>query len=297
MLVNKSAPPKFQSGLDHSSNVFRDKFKSLTDEEWEHVICRSISEPTIDGVEFPRFPEDAMQLRIHGHWGQASIREAMAFYRYVKGKSYITGRRSADDNFLDFGSGWGRITRTYLRDFDLKRIYGFEPNLTFCATARVLNPYVCFMNGGFLPDGTLPENRFDLVVGWSIFSHLSPRSASEWLMELARTTRKGAHVVLTTWGRRFLNRLIVEGEKAKAGDDIDWYSQICIKASADLSSDLKAYDEGEFVWLKSGSDLYGEAFLGEIALQRLLADYQIPFALVEFDCTSLSQDAFVLVRQ
>lgn len=296
MAINKEAPPKFQTDLDHSRNVFRDKFKSLSIDEWERLIVKSISQATIEGVEFPRFPEDALQLRIHGHWGEASVKEAMAFYRFVKCRPYIFEQMPPDGSFLDFGSGWGRITRTYLRDFDLKRIFGFEPNLTFCATARVLNPYACFMNGSYLPDGTLPQSRFNLVVGWSIFSHLSPRSAGEWLEELARATRPGAHIVMTTWGRRFLDRLIQENRRAQEGYDIDWYSQICIKASNSLTDDLRAYEEGEFVWLKSGSELYGEAFLGPEALQRLLDANRIPFDLVEFDDTSLAQDAFVLLR-
>ena len=298
LLTRTVAPLTFRSIFDKSANVFRDKFRNLTDDEWEATLSRSISEGTIEGVEFPKFPEESLQLRIHGHWGAESIQEAMSFYKFTKSRNYILCNLPSDASFLDFGSGWGRITRTYLRDFDLKRIFGFDPNLTYCATARMLNPYICFMNGDYLPDGTLPDKRFNLVVGWSVFSHLPPCSATEWLKEMARITRPGGHIVMTTWGLRFLNRLFNDQKAMKNGAEIHWYSKICIEGGGDIGKCIDAYSKGEFVWFtESGSDLYGQAFLGENALKRLLAEHRIPLDLVEFDTTSLGQDVFVLTRR
>ena len=172
----------------------------------------------------------------------------MSFYKFTKSRNYIQCNLPPDANFLDFGSGWGRITRTYLRDFDLKRIFGFEPNLTYCANARMLNPYICFMNGDYLPDGTLPDKRFNVVVGWSVFSHLPPRSATEWLKEMARITLPAGHIVMTTWGLRFLNRLIDDQKAMENGAEIHWYSKICIEAIGDIGKCIDAYSQGEFVW-------------------------------------------------
>ena len=56
MLTRTVAPLTFRSIFDKSANVFRDKFQNLTDDEWEATLSRSISEGTIEGVEFPKFP-------------------------------------------------------------------------------------------------------------------------------------------------------------------------------------------------------------------------------------------------
>ncbi len=101
-------------------------------------------------------------------------------------------------------------------------------NLFLCALSRILNPYVTFFSGAFVPTDSLPYQFFDLVVGWSIFSHLSPSSASLWLREAARIIVPGGCCVFTTWGDRFLRRLKNESVAREAGKEIHWYSSVCL---------------------------------------------------------------------
>jgi hypothetical protein len=42
--------------------------------------------------------------------------------------------------------------------------------------------------------------------------------------------------------------------------------------------------------------LYGEAYLGPEPLQRLISDHLLPLEVVEFDNSTLTQDAFILRR-
>ncbi len=143
-----------------------------------------------------------------------------------------------------------------MRDFPLRNIVGYEPSNRFCSVARANNPFISFLSGGYLPTGILPAERFDLVVGWSVFSHLSPKSAAAWLAELQRVTTSGGAIVLTTWGRRFLERLAREKAQLDAGGEIHWYSKVCIDASGDLDARMAEYDRGESSGLRAASLIF-----------------------------------------
>lgn len=278
-------------------NLFREKFGHLTDLEWSRLLVRSIDEPVIEDVQFPAFPDEELQNHMHGGSGTGALVEASDFFRFVKENTYQTPANAAGKRLLDFGSGWGRIVRPFMRDFEFSNLYGFEPDFLFCALARTLNPYVTFFSGTFVPTGNLPEQFFHLVASWSVFSHLSQTAAVLWLKELARVVVPGGSCVVTTWGDRFLKRLQADAVQQSAGQEIHWYSSVCLAAAGSIEERLADYDRGEFVWFTSGqSAAYGEAFVSETALVRLISQYRLPFALSLADKTTLAQDAFLLTR-
>lgn len=286
-------------------NVFRKTFGSLSDEAWCQLLVRSITEPVIDEVQFPLFPDNELQDRVHGSHGAQALAEATTFFKFVKANTYQTSANAVGKRLLDFGCGWGRIVRPFLRDFEFADLYAFEPDFVLVAVARTLNPYVTFLPGAFLrnwsmayePNRNLPEQFFDLMIGWSIFSHLSPEFAARWLTEAARVVVPGGSCVFTTWGDRFLRRLKADAAEQAAGKEINWYHALCIASGGSIDQLLADYERGEFVWftgLKSTS--YGEAFVSETALKNLIAQHDLPFRIKAFDKVTLAQDAFVLER-
>jgi len=48
-----------------------------------------------------------------------------------------------------------------------------------------------------LPPTTLAPDSFDVIVGHSVFSHLSVEAQDRWLEELARLARPGGHVAVS----------------------------------------------------------------------------------------------------
>ena len=286
-------------------NVFRKKFGSLSDDAWCQLLERSIAEPVIDEVQFPLFPDNELQDRVHGSHGASSLAEAAAFFKFIKANTYQTSANALGKRLLDFGCGWGRIVRPFMRDFEFADLYAFEPDFVLVAVARSLNPYVTFLPGAFLrnwsmayePSRNLPEQFFDLMIGWSIFSHLAPEFAARWLTEAARVVVPGGSCVFTTWGDRFLRRLKVDAAAQAAGKEINWYHALCIASGGSIDQLLADYERGEFVWFTGlKSESYGEAFVSETALKNLIAQHNLPYRIKVFDKETLAQDAFVLER-
>jgi SAM-dependent methyltransferase len=284
--------PELRDGV----NLFAKRFGDLDDEAWLELLKRSVEEPVIEGVEFPGFPEEELQSLIHGGFGQQAMLEAWTFYRFCRDQTYGSAAGAAGLRLLDFGAGWGRISRPFMRDFGPADLFGYEPNLLFCSIARALNPNACFLHGPNMPDRSLPEAWFDVVVGYSVFSHLPRHPTGAWLAELNRCLRPGGWCVLTTWGRRFLERLEADEARMRRGEEIEWHPRIVIEAAGDVRARLSEYDAGEFVFLGDESKLYGDAAISEPALRGVLEEEGLDLELRHFDTASLTQDAFVLRR-
>lgn len=288
----------FDQRLGQSNNLFSDVFGTLSPEEWSRTLVTSINTPTIDGVEFPSFPPEAMQSQLTGSSGEAGLRDAALLYQFLCERN-LTGPNApwfATGHMLDFGAGWGRILRMFMRDFPLRNIIGFEPNGTFCAVARAHNPFVSFVSGEYSPPTPFNNQQFNLITGFSIFSHLSERAARSWLREFERLLAPNGAAVMTTWGLRFLERLMREQKLLEQGEDIHWYSRGCLKGAGDLNQRIRDYHAGSFVWFDTHSKDYGEAFLGEQQLKFLIKDQELALEVELFDSESLSQDIFILRR-
>lgn len=277
-------------------NIFRETFGSRSDAEWLAILQRSVREPVIEDIGFPRFPDPKLQSIIHGNDSEQAIQEAFRFYSFIRSQLGDRLKLGPGERMLDFGSGWGRMLRPFMRHFDLADIYGFEPTRMFCTVARELNPYVCFLGGEYLPNRRIPRDAFDLIIGYSVFSHLSPHAASLWLREVAELLRPGGFAVFTTWGERFLTHLVAEKARLEAGAKIHWYHELNLQRFGDVEGMVKRCRAGQFVWVDVGDPMFGEAFLGPAPLRALISENLLPLEIVTFDARSLPQDAFILRR-
>lgn len=273
-------------------NPFRDAYADRPDEAWAAALLRSVDEAIVDGLAFPPYPDPAIQDGMHGNHGRIAIDEAQAFHRFIRAHG-----AAAPGRLLDFGCGWGRCLRPFMRDFPLEHLWGFEPHAPSAALARTLNPFVTVLSGSAVPEGQIPGCFFQTAIAWSVFSHLSPTSAASWLRDLARAIVPGGTLVFTTWGERFLRRLEQEAMERSKGRDIHWYSAVCLDVAGPIATRLAEFGRGEFVWFTSGlSTLYGEAFMSKAALVRLIRRDRLPFTIEVADTSSLSQDVFILRR-
>lgn len=124
-----------------SSRAIFDKFSPVKDDEWLASLAESVENPIVQGISMPSFPAPETQSAIHGHSGIHSLRETYRFYSEIKAYARFAGRpMTPERTLLDFGSGWGRIARFFMKDILPENLFGAEPHPERVVIARACNP-------------------------------------------------------------------------------------------------------------------------------------------------------------
>lgn len=211
----------------------------MDDPAWYERMVRSIDDPSLG---LPGFPSRYQQEVFVGKSNEAALEEAFSFYQQVKAGSCPLRR---DSTVLDFGVGWGRIIRFFLKDVDPAHLYGVDVDndiLDVARSTRVPGNLVLIRPNAPLGFG---EGCFDVIYAFSVFSHLSEPSAKFWLAELMRVLKPGGTLVMTTTTDRFLE--LCEACSYKLADR-NQYEEDYAKMFADPVDARRRYAAGEHVY-------------------------------------------------
>jgi 2-polyprenyl-3-methyl-5-hydroxy-6-metoxy-1,4-benzoquinol methylase len=119
--------------------TFRDSVQNLNDEEFLQLILRSVTQTIIQALEMPGFPTDEIQRQFVGSTRDQALREGYNFYQCIKEYSNWLGVSFGDGTqVLDFGCGWGRISRFFFKDIYSANFYGVDVDskmISFCMSA------------------------------------------------------------------------------------------------------------------------------------------------------------------
>ena len=111
-------------------------------------------------------------------------------------------------DILDFGCGPGRIIRHLSTIAHGSTIRGCDTDPDAVAWASSGLPFADFDHTNALPPLPYAANTFDLVIGYSVFTHLSEEFQDAWLAELARITTDDAVILLTVNGLHGFDELV-----------------------------------------------------------------------------------------
>ena len=262
-------------------------------DDWFELIGQSYLKPPVNynGTKLPAFPSDNIQTNTTGQSGIDTLREAFIFYKDCI-KNFKELDKPVEDNnrILDFGVGWGRIARFFLRELPLSNIHGIDVTPEFSAICRETFESENFFTCQPQPPTNLTDNHYDFIVGYSVFSHLSEDTCMAWMKEFERILKPGGIVAITTRGRPFFDfceslkerktvtKLFLEkffGEKKPTG-----YLEALGKLFKNFDEARANYDRGEFVHsniqgVGGGGALnttfYGETFIPESYARRAYA--------------------------
>jgi len=265
--------------------LWRDK-TTIQRDEWFELVAESYKRPPVSykKMVLPDFPPDSIQINTTGQAGVDTLKEAFVFYQDCTETFAALGRPiSIENKLLDFGVGWGRIARFFLRELPLSNVYGVDVMSEFVDICKkTFNSDNFFVTTPF-PPTTLLDNSFDYVVGYSVFSHLSEKACKEWMQEFHRITKPGALIAVTTRGRPFFDYC-----ESLKGKGFGGYSDALSVMFADFSEARNQYDRGEFVHSNASgvtgggamtSEFYGETFIPE---QYAKNSYSDMFTLERF---------------
>lgn len=240
------------------------------------------------GIPLPSLPSDDVQMRYTARIGRQNLQQAFNFYRYVCSICKLSSIN--EPRILDFGGGWGRISRFFLRDTKPEHIY-----IVDCLSDAIYrlnatgNPCKILQNGPLPPIVGL-NTKFDLICAFSVFSHLSEPFLRAWLTYLMDCLRPQGHLVITTRGRQFIDQL---EQVYREPFSLHSYLREKLPSPAEVR---KRYLKGEFQFYPTGggeelaSDFYGEALI-----PREYFEINYPSALVDFTEEVLDVDQAVVV--
>ena len=239
-------------------------------DKWFDKVCESYLSPPVfyNGQQLPGFPSDQLQANTTGQSGVKTLKEAFIFSEDCQAAFAEIGRPIGPERkLLDFGVGWGRIARFFLNEIPVSNLSGVDVTGDFIEICRETYQSENFFKCNPFPPCDLPDNEFDYITGYSVFSHLSEEACKAWMSEFNRLLLPGGIVAVTTRGRPFFDFC-----ENLVGLGHDGYLGGLSRMFDDFSDARAKYDQGQFVHSNSpgvngGGEMngtfYGETFIPE----------------------------------
>jgi SAM-dependent methyltransferase len=256
--------------------------------------CRII--PGLTTV-LPALPDKNLQLSTGPDTGNACVERGFKEYTLFK-RIFETnnGALARCEAILDFGCGWGRLIRYFLKDVEPSRLCGIDPWGPGIEAARQTNKWCHFELSHATPPTSLPPDKFDLVYSYSVFSHLSEQVHLDWLLELKRILKPGGILIATTFPRdQILSYERLRKEGIPAHDQfLNDYFKIYVRLFQNPEKWLADYDAGQFCYEDFGRG-DGDAVIPKA---YVLAHWTKHFSFVDFiDDRNLCAQNVIVVKK
>ncbi len=247
--------------------------------------------------DLPKLPPDQLQANFVGSSGDYALREAFQFYQVIKQGCRDHGRPlTRESRILDFGCGWGRITRFFLKDVPGDHVVGIDVDPDIIEVCRSTVGAGRFQAIDAQPPTNLPDESFDVIFAYSVFSHLAEPTHQAWITEFARLLRSGGLLFATTRKRSFIDYCNGLTEEQMVGKP--WVRSLG-EAFRPREAVLARFDADELVYSGTGgggprdASFYGETAFSEGYARRTWAPR---LQVVSYDAKNLDQ-ALIIGRK
>ena len=201
-------------------------------------------------------PSEDIQARFAGGRGEALLPRACSFVNYLQAALHKFGV-DRSPKILDYGCGWGRLTRFLPALTASPNIFAVDPNsdvLTHLAGAK-FRANVKHVDQ--VPDALPFREHFDLCFLFSIFTHLPPLVIGSIVSVLREYMNPGSLVVCTIRPKAFWPYYL--------GDSKTTVEEL-----------TSAHDDNGFAFLPQGDNqLYGDVSYSDEFIQELLNGFTL----------------------
>jgi 2-polyprenyl-3-methyl-5-hydroxy-6-metoxy-1,4-benzoquinol methylase len=286
------------------------KYHTISDQRWLELLtgpkpaknwlrqqAKRWLQPQPYDSALPKFPDEQLQKQFVGSSRAAALREGFQFYQIIKQNCiHFSYPILPTRKILDFGCGWGRVTRFFLKDLQSENLLGVDVDPEIIQVCKdtiqegqydVIPPY---------PPTNFAERSFDVIVAYSVFSHLAEEVHLLWVREFVRMLQPGGLIFITTQKRSFIeycNNLTPEQIVTP------WHKTLT-QAFRPLDRALAQYDRGELVYSPTGGGGVRDAsFYGEAAFSQGYVQQHWPpeLELRVFDDTTLPQALIIAQKR
>lgn len=212
-------------------------------------------------VTVPENPPEATQMKFVGLSYESAYAEAETFVKVTDEFAAKHGRGgfASLDRIVDFGSGWGRITRTLLTKVAAPRVHALDVDEQMTALINLTLPGVNALSIAPDPPTVIGEAAIDALIAFSVFSHLSGPSHEAWASEFGRIIRPGGVVAITVLDQAFFGQ-VGGAQAAVAAGNADEFAKNLAEVFPDLAAAQAGFDAGEIQYTGSGG---GEVRTGD----------------------------------
>lgn len=285
--------------MNNRFSLLPESITGLSDDAWYKLLLESINQKEISGVEFPDFPPPEIQARFVGSSFQQALEEAYYFYCFVKKQLYsLKAPLKPETRFLDFGCGWGRFMRFFWKDIAPQNLYGVDAMplaIETCRSTGVQGNLDLIEPIGKLP---YPDKVFDVIIAYSVFTHLPETLNLHWMQELVRVSKPGCIFCLTLEPRGFIDKI----SHVPVDTENEWL--ISLSRFASKAGDLhKKYDRGEMIYLPTGGgdnltpDVYGDAIVPLAFIRRYWSNFYTIKNYIDYPSSSWRQANLVVQKK
>jgi SAM-dependent methyltransferase len=154
-----------------------DAFAALEADVWAALLTQEYRLYANIRAALPDVPDPALQATWNGASGAALAAQSVIFYERVRDLYGRHGARTlAASRVLDFGCGWGRLTRFFARDVGVGNLCGCDPVSAILDVSRACRVPAELAQSDFVPERLPFSGSFDLIYAFSVFTHLSERA-------------------------------------------------------------------------------------------------------------------------
>ena len=230
----------------------------------------------------PSFPDPETSKGPIGAEGEGAVRHGFPIYLTLRevAERWI-GRLGEAGDVLEFGVGWGRMIRLFLRDVAPEHLWGTDVNGDLVRACRSTNRHARFVMNGATPPLPFEDGRFGFIYAYSVFSHLGEEISGRWVADLARTLAPGGLLVVSTWPRSFIEWCRDVRADPTIAVHPAWRRNL-EPVFLDTERWLARYDEGAFCFDPYAEERHPRAFLEGVPSH---GEACIPRAFVEREWT------------
>lgn len=265
------------------SNVIHSKSFDTFDDDfwfWIHTMGQR-KYPELQQF-LPGLPEAEVQINLTGTSGDRSMLHGFQQFSIFKDLLLKYGKPShLIKNILDYGCGYGRMIRFFIKDMPNARLHGVDISNRFYKWCSENFNYGIFSRCSAWPPTMYQDGLFDFIYSFSVFSHLSEKNSIAWLQELNRITSDDGLIVVTIWSHPSRTK------SYHAAHFLDYNDLI------------QNYDTGHFCFstLKYKSDsVYAEALIPPIYIHNTWSQYFKILEIIEGHPLSPSQSYVVMKK-
>jgi ubiquinone/menaquinone biosynthesis C-methylase UbiE len=161
------------------------------------------------------------------------------------------------DAILDFGCGCGRTIR-HFRTLKKTKLYGTDYNPQLVNWCRRNLPFGEFGVNQLHPPLLYPDETFDLVYAFSVFTHLPEPLQFSWMSELSRVLKPGSYLVISTLplellpeSQRISQMVVRKGSEAGANACMAYHSAAYVEEKL-----ARGFEVVEFIQGGVGQDFF-----------------------------------------